>query len=121
MNTLETIPYLINAILAICLTVGGFFAYRNGRQSQLNKFQQDTNNALKQRVEVLESKIVDFEKENVIQRHIIETITAALKQRGIFISIDGDIVTIQDKSGVSSHKKVITTTSVKLVQDEEES
>ncbi len=102
---LETLPYLINAILAICLTVGGFLAYRNGRQNQLNKFQQDTNSALKQRVEVLESKVLDFEKENVIQRHIIETITSALKQKGIVITIDGDMVTIQDKSGLSTHRK----------------
>ncbi len=105
MNALETIPYLINAVLAICITVGAFFAVRNGRQNQLNKFQQDTNSALKQRVEVLESKVVDFEKENVIQRHIIETITSALKQKGIVITIDGDMVTIQDRSGSSTHRK----------------
>lgn len=101
----DFVPY-INTILVVCLTVGGFFAFRNGRQAQLTRFQDATNKALKQRIEALEGKITDFEKENVIQRHIIDTITSALAQRGLIITINGDMVTISDKSGLSTtHRK----------------
>lgn len=92
-------------VLMLCVLIGGFFAVRNGRQTSLAKFQEDTNKALKDRIAVLESKIADFEKENVIQRHVMETITSALKQRGMIITVDGDMVTIQDRTGTSTHRK----------------
>lgn len=108
-GTPDTFPYLINILLVICVTVGGFFAFRNGKQTQLAKFQSDTITALKERISTLEGKITDVEKENVIQRHVLETITSALKQRGLIITVDGDLVTITDqKTGTSSHRKRLT-------------
>src|SRR5260221_12962905 len=83
-----------DAFMLVCLIVGGFFAVRNGRQTQLAKFQEDNNKALKQRIEILEVKAADFEKENVVQRHLIETLISAFKQKGMIVTIDGDMVTI---------------------------
>ena len=111
------LPYLstITIIFAIGLTIGGFAAaFRNGRQVQLTSFQQAAataqgaaNTALQQRIEALEGRIEDFEKENIVQRHIIDTVIAALKQQyGILITIDGDMVSISDASGsASTHRK----------------
>lgn len=102
---IDFLPFL-NIVLVVCLTVGGLFAFRNGRQTQLAKLQKDTNDTLQQRISALEGKIADFEKENAVQRHIIDTITSALKQRGVLITIDGDLVTITDQNtGVSSSRK----------------
>lgn len=116
----DFMPY-VNTVLVVCLTVGGFFAFRNGRQTQLGKFQKDTIDALQDRLNVLENKTNDLEKENVVQRHIIETITSALKQRGLVVTIDGDMVSISDKSGTSQHRKrTITTQQAAKVTKKEE-
>ena len=102
----DLLPYLsiLSLVLTISFVIGGF-SFKNGRTEKLAKFQKDTNDALQQRIEVLESKIGDFEKENVVQRHVIDTIVSALKQRGIIITVDGDMVTIQDARGTSTHRK----------------
>lgn len=119
-GTPDTFPYLINILLVICVTVGGFFAFRNGKQTQLAKFQTDTITALKERISTLEGKITDVEKENVIQRHVLETITSALKQRGLIITVDGDLVTITDqKTGESHHRKRLPDTARKVQKAEE--
>jgi hypothetical protein len=112
----------LNIVVGLCLTVGGFFAFRNGRQTQLTRMQKDTIEVMQQRIDTLESKIGDVEKENVVQRHIIETITSALKQRGMAVTIDGDMVTISDKSGSSTHRKRTITTqqSATITKKEEE-
>jgi hypothetical protein len=121
----DLLPYLsvLSLVVTIGLVAGGFsYAFRNGRQAQLTKFQKDTNDALQQRIEVLESKIADFEKENIIQRHIIEMITEALRKRGLLITIDGEMITIEDrKTGVrSQHHKRITATTASVTKKTEE-
>lgn len=112
--------FAFNVVLGVCVLIGGFLAVRNGKRAELVKFQRETIEALQQRIETLEGKISDFEKENVIQRHIIDTITLALKKRGMVITIDGDMVTIEDKSGSSTHRKRTITTTQAIVKKEEE-
>jgi hypothetical protein len=113
--------YAFAAFLGICGLIGGFLSFRNGRQTQLTKFQEATNTALKQRIEALEGKINDFEKENAIQRHIISTITSALKQRGMIVTIDGDMVSIENvRTGSSTHRKRTITTTQAVVKKEED-
>ena len=108
----ELLPTLsvLSLVLTVCMIVGGFFAFRNGRQTQLAKFQKDTNDALEQRIKAMEGKNSDLEKEVIIQRHLIETITQALEQRGLIITINGDMITIEDKTTGhrSNHRKRLT-------------
>lgn len=106
-------PTYLNIVLIICLTVGGFFAFRNGRSEALARGQKDTIGMLEQRTKALESKINDLEKQNTVQQHIIDTITSALKQKGMIVTIDGDMVTIQDAQGRRSTHRKHTTTSKK--------
>ncbi len=112
----------LNTILLVCILIGGLFAIRSGKRGELLKFQKETIEALQQRIDALEGKVADFEKENVIQRHIIDTITSALKQRGMVITIDGDMVTIQDSQGMSQHRKrgtITTQQSATVIKKEE--
>ncbi len=102
MNILNFLP-VVSAVLAVCLTIGGMSAFRNGRQIQLTKFQEETNKALKERTDLLEKKIEDLEKKIVIHEHVIETIIATLKLRGLVVTVDGEMVTISD--GTSSTSK----------------
>lgn len=92
-------PLLLNVVLTAALVIGSFFAFRNGRYTQLAKFEKETNDALQRRIDVLEGKITDLEKQNAVHQHLIDTISSALKQKGIMITIDGDMVTILDKAG----------------------
>ena len=99
---LSQFPYL-EAVLVLCILVGGFFGIRNGRQTQLTTFQEKTIQAQNDRIKVLEDKISDLEKQNVKQQYVIDTITSGLKQRGLVISVDGELYPIADKS--STHRK----------------
>ncbi len=103
------------------LGIGGligivYFTFRSG----LTALQKQVNEALRERVDVLESKIADLEKEKAIHRHIIDTITSALKQRGMVVTIDGDMVTISDKTSSTHRKRTITTTQAASVTKKEE-
>ena len=109
--TLLSNASFLNTILIICAVVGGFFAFRNGKRSETVRIQKENNEALLTRIELLEKKISDLEKENHLQQHIIDTITSALKQRGMVITIDGDMVTIADAAGRSTSRKRMTTTN----------
>jgi hypothetical protein len=45
-----------------------------------------------------------MEKENVRLHQIIATICAALKRRGIAVTIEGDMVNISDQSGTHTER-----------------
>lgn len=115
---LNNLP-LLNTILILLTVIGGFFAFKTGKRNDLLKFQKDTIDALQQRITTLEAKVTDFEKENVVQRHIIDTITSALKQRNMIITIDGDMVTIADSHSSTHRKRTITTTQAVVKKEEE--
>jgi len=49
--------------------------------------------------DILTKRLDDSDKENVKLNHIVSTIYAALRARGIFITIDGEMITIRDNGG----------------------
>lgn len=49
--------------------------------------------------EVLGKRLDEAEKESTKLNHIISTIYAALRARGIFVTIDGEMITIRDNGG----------------------
>lgn len=105
--------------LLIMLMIGGiigtFFAVRYGRQTSLTKFQEDTNKALTDRIKVLEDKIIDLEKDKIRYEHIIDTITSALRKRGLVISVDGEMYPIlTDTSETAAQRKRRTTVTQQL-------
>ncbi len=107
---------VINTVLIMFLTVGGFLAFRNGRRAELTKFQRETIEAMQQRIDTIEGKLIDLQTENALQRHIIDTITLALKARGMVVTIDGDMVTINEPTGSSTHRKRATTTTTTVAK-----
>lgn len=125
---LAQFPY-VEAILAVCMLVGGFFGIKNGRRSSLTKFQEDTIKAQNDRIKILEDKIVDMGKEhakqidelkreNTKQQHVIDTITSALRKQGTVITVDGELVPVSDKPGI--HRKR-TTAHPPLAREKDES
>jgi len=93
---------LINLIFLVCGSIGGYFAFRHSARIGTVNIQHDTIEALQARVETLEGEIESLKKENTRKDYILETIQEALRQRGILVTISGDLVTLTDANG-STH------------------
>jgi len=100
-----TVGNLISYALAIAIAIGGYFAIRSVKKDTLIKFQSETITAFQQRLEVVESDMGKLKEEKTLLRHQLETIMLALKQRGINVTIDGDLITISDASGRQSQHR----------------
>src|SRR5690242_15647473 len=82
--------------LGITLVVA-FFAVRSGVLQSATNAQSSAISALRAEVETLRERVEDAEKENSRLEQIIETICSALKKRGLIISIQGEMISIQDR------------------------
>ena len=92
---------LINLLFTLCLMIGGVVAYRQGFTRTANEVQARVINALQSEIQSLHDRIAALEKENTRLSYTLTTMCLALKQRGIHVTIDGDIVSIQDRFGES--------------------
>lgn len=112
MNELYTLGNIFNAFLTIGLFFGGYIAIKSGRRKALNSIQVDsmaaseqTISALKERLDLLEKRLDEVVKENSALRQIIETIKGALLKRGIHVTIDGDMVIIEEAARTSAIRR----------------
>jgi hypothetical protein len=80
-------------ITMLCIVVGGFYLMKTGA----NNAQQSAINAMQSELATLRGRIEDLKKENTRQAHVIETICAALKMRGLLITISGEMISIEDR------------------------
>jgi hypothetical protein len=109
MNTINSILVIMVSFLTLCTIVGGIFVFRNAKRSGIIMIQDQTIQALQQQIDaVKEQQIfmreqqVELQKENTRLQFVIETIGAALKRKGILISIEGEMVTVSDARDGSS-------------------
>lgn len=86
--------------------VVAFFAVKNGVMKSANEVQSSAINALETEMGILRERVEDTEKENARLEQIIDTICAALKRRGLIISIQGEMINIQDKRGSSTTTRI---------------
>lgn len=93
-------------ILSLSITlIIGFFVVKSGTMKAANDAQGSAISAMRSELETLRERVEDKEKENV-QLHqkivrceqIIDTICSALKLRGLNITIQNEIINIQDGS-----------------------
>ena len=70
--------------------------------------------AMNKYLDILKARIKDAEDENTKMKHTIDTIFSALKAKGIYVTIDGDMIHISE--GKSS-----TTARIRSTKKEEES
>ena|SRR5437899_5941932 len=65
--------------------------------------------AMNKYLDVLKERIKDAETENTKMKHVVDTIYTALKARGIYITIDGDMIHISEGKNSTTarihHKK----------------
>src|SRR5436305_3337630 len=95
---------ILNLVLLIATTLGGILAFRHGFTRTANEVQERVIAALNSELAALASRVESMEKENVRLHQIIATICAALKRRGIAVTIEGDMVNIHDQSGTHTER-----------------
>jgi hypothetical protein len=86
------------------LTLLGILAYgwyiTRSAKGKAEKIASDAKNdaieAMQKHLDVLKERIKDTEDENIKMMHTVETIVSALKSRGIYITIDGDMIHISE-------------------------
>jgi hypothetical protein len=92
---------IINVVIGLAALVGVFVAFLRSNKTEVTRIQEETINAFKARLELLEKKQSELEKENTGLKLVLETIKTALKKKNIHITIDGDMVFIEDNSGIN--------------------
>jgi cell division protein FtsB len=103
MNDLNNLASVGNILIGIMLLIGGYVALRNGKHRQAGEIQSQVIAALQAELDALQHRIEALEKENARLNHIMNLMKSALRKRGLTVSIDGDLVTIDDTRGNSSH------------------
>lgn len=91
--------------LGITLVVA-FFAVRSGVLQSANQAQGSALSAMQSEMTILRERIEDAEKENSRLEQIIDTICSALKRRGLIITVQGEMINIQDKRGGSTTTRI---------------
>ena len=85
------------------MAIGGAAAFRHGFTRTANEVQERVINALQSEIDSLKDRLAQLEIENTRLTHIIATIRAALRRRGLHITIDGELVSIRDREGKLTH------------------
>lgn len=106
MNELYNAAGIFNTFLMLCLIVGGYIAIKSGKQQQSGTLQSQAIEALQAELESLQRRIEVLEKENTRLTQTIGLIKTALGQRGVIISVTGDLVTITDNRGSSQSARI---------------
>lgn len=103
---------LINYALVIAGAIGSIFAVRHVKKNALIAFQKETIEAFQQRMDLLEaemaaqkSEISALRDENALRKFQLDTVTLALKQRGIIVTFAGDLITISDQHGTQTTRR----------------
>lgn len=109
MSILQLLPYL-SAVLAICITLGGLFAMRQGYTKQASEIQEQVIAALKTQNELQEAQIAAHEKEIARLKRVVATIQMALKRRGLRIEVNGSYITLVDEHAKQSRSVTIQMT-----------
>jgi hypothetical protein len=100
---MENALSILNLVLFIGLTIGGWVAFRYGITRTANEVQERVIHALESEINALKDRLSELEKENVRLTEVIAVIRTSLRRCGMFITIDGEMVIIHDKHGKTTH------------------
>ncbi len=94
------IATILQSILLVAAFIGGVFAIKNIRKSGIVQTQSETIIALQQQIDVLK-------EQSVQQQFELTAMREALKEEGIYITIDGERVTIKRISEPDTTRHII--------------
>ncbi len=104
---LSTLAGLLSmGITIVGVVMGGMYVGRNTAGKTANEAQLTAIAAMQAEINTLRGRTDDLRKENLRQEVVIETICSALKTRGMIISIQGEMINIQDSNSGSTTMKI---------------
>lgn len=85
-----------------------FFVVKNGVMKSTSEAQSSTIDAMRSEIQTLRERVEDTEKENIRLELTIQTICAALEKKNFVITIQGEMVNIEDRrsGGRSTHTRI---------------
>ncbi len=87
---------ILSVVLTIAGIIGGFWAFKSGINRTANEVQERVINAMQQEITILHNRLSDLEAENKRLDQVLYTLCEALKKRGLFVTIEGHMVTVSD-------------------------
>lgn len=97
----------------IIAIVGGFYLIKSGLGKTVSKANQEAINALQATIIALQTdlstmnrKIEEVTKDKVRLEQTIDTICAALKIKGMVITIQGEMVHLEDRNGKTTSTRI---------------
>ncbi len=96
---MEHFSTYINLIIDLAMILSGAIAFRYGLNRSANEIQERVIHALQSEIQTLQDRLEALEKENSRLSQVISLIRLALKQRGLSVTIDGDLISIFDVQG----------------------
>jgi len=93
---------ILQAVFVLAAVVGGVFVFRSTKRTGIIQIQNDTIAAMQQQIDALKSGQDTLQKENSHLHYVIETISEALKHKGILITVNGEMITLEDTKSQSS-------------------
>lgn len=116
MRISDLLPYL-SFFIAICVTGGGAIIFKQSYSKAASEIQDRVIAALKLEIETLNTRIKACQDETARLSSILETIQAALKSKGIHITIDGDMVIIEESESKATVTKRAITVKQQIKED----
>ncbi len=109
MNVLNDSNIILNIVyISIMLTTvaGSIIAFKVGIARTATEVQERVINALNSEIKSLTDRIVDLEKENINLKQTMGLIKSALRKRGLSVTIEGDLVTIESSNGTTQTGRI---------------
>lgn len=79
---------------------------RNKVEDATSKAQNDAIAAMQEEIASLRRKVEDITKDNTKLKQTIDTICSALKIRGMFITIQGEMIHVEDRNGKTTTTRI---------------
>lgn len=96
MIDIQTLSNIAGLVSFGAVVVGGVYMARGKAGKQASEAQQSAITALQAELTILRQRVTDTEKENIKLQQTIDTICSALKMRGLIITVQGEMINIQD-------------------------
>jgi hypothetical protein len=115
----------VQTIMILAALVGSVFVFRITRKTSIIKIQGDTIEAMQQQIDALKEQNTAQQKKIDHQEFKLQAMEEALQDEGIFVTIDGEKVTIKDTRQPNTTKHIIRnpvkkTTTTAVVKKTEE-
>ncbi|GCE51102.1 hypothetical protein EI42_04914 [Thermosporothrix hazakensis] len=101
METVNTALSTVSILMTLCAVCGGFLAWRTGATRTANEVQQRVIDALNTELDTLRARLDTIAREKTRLEAVIAAICAAMRNRGMSVDIQGELVLIQDVQGGS--------------------